>query len=190
MTTFHPGQSGLRDGEANRKVLVFTAFADTARYLYQYAGDRARNELHVHTALVCGDGGNATTLRRTDYDDILTDFSPRAKRRADQKTHFHEQTAEIDLLIATDCISEGQNLQDCDLLINYDILPAASVRRGRRIRHIASQRLDATKPAGTLLPGLRSGRRHGPLHLRPTQGNDAAAPRPGGRRTPRDRTPL
>jgi len=91
--------------------------------------------------LVCGDGGNATTLGRTDYDDILTNFSPRAKRRADQKTHFREQTAEIDLLIATDCISEGQNLQDCDLLINYDIHwnPVRIIQRFGRIDRIGSR---------------------------------------------------
>ena len=130
-----------RDGEPNRKVLVFTAFADTARYLYQHAGEWARDELHIHTALVCGDGGNATTLGRTDYDDILTNFSPRAKRRAEQKTHFREQTAEIALLIATDCISEGQNLQDCDLLINYDIHwnPVRIIQRFGRIDRIGSR---------------------------------------------------
>lgn len=130
-----------RDGEANRKVLVFTAFADTARYLYEHAGNWARSELHIHTALVCGDGGNKASLGRTDYDDILTNFSPRAKRRAEQQTHFREQTAEIDLLIATDCISEGQNLQDCDLLINYDIHwnPVRIIQRFGRIDRIGSR---------------------------------------------------
>ncbi len=130
-----------RDGEQNRKVLVFTAFADTARYLYEHVGAWARNELNLETALVCGDGGNATSLGRTDYDDILTNFSPRAKRRSDQKSHFREQSREIDLLIATDCISEGQNLQDCDLLVNYDIHwnPVRIIQRFGRIDRIGSR---------------------------------------------------
>jgi SNF2 family DNA or RNA helicase len=130
-----------RDGEKNRKVLVFTAFADTARYLYENVAVWARTDLKIDTALVCGDGGNATSLGRTDYDDILTNFSPRAKRRSDQKAHFREQAAEIDLLIATDCISEGQNLQDCDLLINYDIHwnPVRIIQRFGRIDRIGSK---------------------------------------------------
>ncbi len=130
-----------RDGEQNRKVLVFTAFADTARYLYENVGAWARNELEMETALVCGDGGNSTSLGRTDYDDILTNFSPRSKRRADQKSHFREQSKEIDLLIATDCISEGQNLQDCDLLVNYDIHwnPVRIIQRFGRIDRIGSR---------------------------------------------------
>lgn len=130
-----------RDGQPNRKVLVFTAFADTARYLYENVGAWARSELKVHTALVCGDGGNATSLGRTDYDDILTNFSPHAKRRSDQQSHFREQKAEIDLLIATDCISEGQNLQDCDLLVNYDIHwnPVRIIQRFGRIDRIGSR---------------------------------------------------
>jgi SNF2 family DNA or RNA helicase len=130
-----------RDGKANRKVLVFTAFADTARYLYEHIEPWARKELKIHTALVCGDGGNATSLGRTDYDDILTNFSPIAKRRADQAPRFPNQREEIDLLIATDCISEGQNLQDCDLLINYDIHwnPVRIIQRFGRIDRIGSR---------------------------------------------------
>lgn len=130
-----------RDGKANRKVLVFTAFADTARYLYKHLHGRAREELKIHTGLVCGDGGNAASLGRTDYDDILTNFSPKAKHRADQAAHFPNQKEEIDLLIATDCISEGQNLQDCDLLINYDIHwnPVRIIQRFGRIDRIGSR---------------------------------------------------
>ena len=130
-----------RDGKTNRKVLVFTAFADTARYLYENLAPWARQELKLHTALVCGDGGNEASLGRTDYDDILTNFSPLAKRRADQAPRFHEQREEIDLLIATDCISEGQNLQDCDLLINYDIHwnPVRIIQRFGRIDRIGSR---------------------------------------------------
>jgi SNF2 family DNA or RNA helicase len=130
-----------RDGKLNRKVLVFTAFADTARYLYENIAPWAQKELEIHTGLVCGDGGNAASLGRTDYDDILTNFSPLAKRRADQAAGFPNQREEIDLLIATDCISEGQNLQDCDLLINYDIHwnPVRIIQRFGRIDRIGSR---------------------------------------------------
>ncbi|MBX3419380.1 MAG: DEAD/DEAH box helicase family protein [Pirellulaceae bacterium] len=130
-----------RDGKQNRKVLVFTAFADTARYLYENLGKWARNDLKIHTGLVCGDGGNQASLGRTDFDDILTNFSPLAKRRADQTGRFPDQDSEIDLLIATDCISEGQNLQDCDLLINYDIHwnPVRIIQRFGRIDRIGSR---------------------------------------------------
>lgn len=130
-----------RDGKANRKVLVFTAFADTARYLYGHLDSWVRKELGIHTGLVCGDGGNTTSLGRTEFDDILTNFSPIAKRRADQALRFPDQKEEIDLLIATDCISEGQNLQDCDLLINYDIHwnPVRIIQRFGRIDRIGSR---------------------------------------------------
>ena len=126
------------DGRENRKVLVFTAFADTARYLYANLCPAVRGR-GGHVALVCGDGGNATTLGGTDYDEILTNFSPRAKRRAEQP-HF-PQDAEIDVLIATDCIAEGQNLQDCDLLVNYDIHwnPVRIIQRFGRIDRIGSR---------------------------------------------------
>jgi len=130
-----------RDGKPNRKVLVFTAFADTARYLYQQISDWAHKELNIQTALVCGDGGNRTSLGRSDYDSILTNFAPLAKRRSEQLGQFSEQDKEIDLLIATDCISEGQNLQDCDLLVNYDIHwnPVRIIQRFGRIDRIGSR---------------------------------------------------
>jgi len=130
-----------RDGKPNRKVLVFTAFADTARYLHEHLSPWARSELKIHTGLVCGDGGNAASLGRTDYDDILTNFSPLAKRRVEQLARFPNQQEEIDLLIATDCISEGQNLQDCDLLVNYDIHwnPVRIIQRFGRIDRIGSR---------------------------------------------------
>ncbi|WP_347268924.1 C-terminal helicase domain-containing protein, partial [Paracoccus sp. (in: a-proteobacteria)] len=130
-----------REGRQNRKVLVFTAFADTARYLHENLGPWARQELKIHTGLVCGDGGNAASLGRTDFDDILTNFSPISKRRADQTGAFPNQREEIDLLIATDCISEGQNLQDCDLLVNYDIHwnPVRIIQRFGRIDRIGSR---------------------------------------------------
>ncbi len=130
-----------RDGKPNRKVLVFTAFADTARYLYRHLQEWAKRELGIHSALVCGDGSNEATLGRTDYDDILTNFAPMAKRRSDQTVRFSNQGEEIDLLIATDCISEGQNLQDCDLLVNFDIHwnPVRIIQRFGRIDRIGSR---------------------------------------------------
>jgi SNF2 family DNA or RNA helicase len=130
-----------RDGKVNRKVLVFSAFADTARYLHKHLKAWAEEELGIHIGLICGDGGNTTSLGRSDYDDILTNFSPIAKRRDDQVPRFPNQVAEIDLLIATDCISEGQNLQDCDLLINYDIHwnPVRIIQRFGRIDRIGSR---------------------------------------------------
>lgn len=128
------------DGAPNRKVLVFTAFADTAKYLHRELLAWARS-LGLHVGLVVGDGTNAASLGGTDYDDILTNFSPRAKRRGEQCALFPNQREEIDLLIATDCISEGQNLQDCDLLINYDIHwnPVRIIQRFGRIDRIGSR---------------------------------------------------
>jgi superfamily II DNA or RNA helicase len=128
------------DGHENRKALVFTAFADTARYLYDALSDWARKELGVHIALVTGGtGGNAATLAPTDFNSILTNFSPRAKRRAQVPSLPQDQ--EIDILIATDCISEGQNLQDCDLVVNYDIHwnPVRLIQRFGRIDRIGSR---------------------------------------------------
>jgi SNF2 family DNA or RNA helicase len=130
-----------RDGRVNRKVLVFTAFADTAKYLHRELAAWARKELKIHVALVCGDGGNETSLGRSEFDDILTNFAPIAKERDRQTDRFRDQISEIDLLIATDCISEGQNLQDCDLLVNYDIHwnPVRIIQRFGRIDRIGSR---------------------------------------------------
>jgi SNF2 family DNA or RNA helicase len=128
-----------REGTLNRKILIFTAFADTARYLYEQISPWARQNLGIHTALIVGDGGNKASLGNTDYDDILTNFSPLSKSRAEQ-SRFPQDEA-IDLLIATDCISEGQNLQDCDLLVNYDIHwnPVRIIQRFGRIDRIGSK---------------------------------------------------
>ncbi len=125
-------------GEANKKVLVFTAFADTATYLYESLMPWARNDLGIHVALVCGGGDTRTTFGKTPFDQILTNFSPRSKWR--NKIPTMPQEGEIDLLIATDCISEGQNLQDCDYLINYDIHwnPVRIIQRFGRIDRIGS----------------------------------------------------
>ena len=123
-----------KDGRPNRKVLVFTTFADTARYLYENMADWARDELGVHIALVTGASGNRATLKASTFDDILGHFAPRAQQRP-------ETTEEIDILIATDCLSEGQNLQDCDLTVNYDIHwnPVRLMQRFGRIDRLGSR---------------------------------------------------
>jgi superfamily II DNA or RNA helicase len=128
-----------RDGKPVRKVIVFTAFADTAKYLHTHLAAPLRAALGIHTALIVGDGDNAASLGTVDFDDILTNFSPRSKNRAAQPRF--PQDEEIDLLIATDCISEGQNLQDCDFLINYDIHwnPVRIIQRFGRIDRIGSR---------------------------------------------------
>jgi len=122
----------------NRKVLIFTAFADTAEYLYEHLAPWARQNLKLESAVVTGTGRNQTTLRsiRKDFTSILTCFSPRAKERPEDLAH----EGDIDLLIGTDCISEGQNLQDCDWLINYDIHwnPVRIIQRFGRIDRIGS----------------------------------------------------
>ena len=122
----------------NRKVLVFTAFADTATYLYAQIAPWARQELGLHVALVTGTGANRTTFGRGEFAEILTNFSPRAKQR--DRIRTLPQEGEIDVLIATDCISEGQNLQDCDQLVNYDIHwnPVRIIQRFGRIDRLRS----------------------------------------------------
>ena len=125
-------------GEPNKKVLVFTAFADTATYLYESLLKWGTKHLEIEMALVCGGGNTRTTFGAGAYDQILTNFSPRSKQRS--KIPSLIQTGEIDLLIATDCISEGQNLQDCDYLVNYDIHwnPVRIIQRFGRIDRIGS----------------------------------------------------
>ena len=122
----------------NRKVIVFTAFADTAAYLYEQLSGWAKGELGVESALVTGTGANRTTFvgLRTDIHTLLTNFSPRSKERAAAA----DAPGEIDLLFATDCISEGQNLQDCDWLVNYDIHwnPVRIIQRFGRVDRIGS----------------------------------------------------
>lgn len=133
-----------KKGNPVYKVLVFTAFADTADYLYENLHSWALKEHKIHTALVTGGSFNKTTYQpkgykfHTDFNHILTNFSPISKRRAQISTL--PQDGEIDLLIATDCISEGQNLQDCDYLINYDIHwnPVRIIQRFGRIDRIGS----------------------------------------------------
>ena len=134
-----------RLGEPNRKLLVFTAFADTATYLYDHLSKWALTEHGLHTGLVCGSDRNRTNFApegsrpTTEFNHLLINFSPHSKNRA--QIPGMPQHGEIDLLIATDCISEGQNLQDCDCLINYDIHwnPVRIIQRFGRIDRLGSQ---------------------------------------------------
>ncbi len=122
----------------NKKVLIFTAFADTASYLYEHLAHDLHQDYHLHTAKVTGSDAPKSTLKKTyDFQSILTLFSPLSKNKA--VVLPHEQ--EIDILIGTDCISEGQNLQDCDYLINYDIHwnPVRIIQRFGRIDRIGSK---------------------------------------------------
>lgn len=133
----HPTTNTL--GHENRKIIVFCAFADTAAYLYEKIEEWVRKKLNVHVALVSGGAKpNRTTFGHADFTQILINFAPRAKQRAKMKSM--PQNGEIDVLIATDCISEGQNLQDCDLLVNYDIHwnPVRIIQRFGRIDRIGS----------------------------------------------------
>ncbi|MGK5092034.1 helicase-related protein [Deltaproteobacteria bacterium TL4] len=121
----------------NKKVLIFTAFSDTAQYLYESLKTWIKNDLKLHSALVCG-SYTQTTFGKTDYDSILLNFSPVSKNRSQMPDL--SQKEEIDILIATDCISEGQNLQDCDFLVNYDIHwnPVRIIQRFGRIDRLGS----------------------------------------------------
>ena len=129
----------------NRKVLVFTAFADTAAYLYDNLAPHLLNHHQVHCAKVTGSDAPQSTLgtvpgsrQNYDFQGLLTLFSPRSKEKA---AVFPNEPREIDILIGTDCISEGQNLQDCDTLINYDIHwnPVRIIQRFGRIDRIGSR---------------------------------------------------
>ena len=128
----HPINSG------NQKIIVFTAFSDTAHYLYAQLAPWAKSTLGIDAALVTGSAGIQTTLPglRKSMSGVLSAFAPRAKERPEELA----AEGEIDLLIATDCISEGQNLQDCDWLINYDIHwnPVRIIQRFGRIDRIGS----------------------------------------------------
>ena len=125
----------------NKKIIVFTAFSDTAQYLYDNIAPTVR-ALGSHIGLISGDNV-ATSLRDVsrsgfDFNKVLTLFSPISKEKASLYPGLNE---EIDVLIATDCISEGQNLQDCDYLINYDIHwnPVRIIQRFGRIDRIGSR---------------------------------------------------
>ena len=121
----------------NRKVLVFTAFADTANYLYVNLAPFGQR-LGLQSGKVTGSDAPKTTLRKSyDFQGVLTLFSPRSKEKA---VVLPNEPGELDILIGTDCISEGQNLQDCDYLVNYDIHwnPVRIIQRFGRIDRIGS----------------------------------------------------
>ena len=123
--------------ESNQKVLVFTAFADTADYLYQHLADLL-NKRGLESAKVTGSAPPKTTLKKSyDFQSVLALFAPVAQQKA---LALPDDSEEITLLVGTDCISEGQNLQDCDYLINYDIHwnPVRIIQRFGRIDRIGS----------------------------------------------------
>ena len=126
--------------EGNKKIIIFTAFADTAGYLYDNVSKFVKDNFGLNTAMVSGSVEGRTTVPklRSDLNTVLTCFSPIAK---DKHLLMPGDKTEIDFLIATDCISEGQNLQDCDYLINYDIHwnPVRIIQRFGRIDRIGSK---------------------------------------------------
>lgn len=130
----HPINAG------NKKIIIFTAFADTAGYLYDNVSQYVKENFGLNTAMVSGTVEGKTTVPklRSDLNTVLTCFSPISK---DKQLLMPNDNTEIDFLIATDCISEGQNLQDCDYLINYDIHwnPVRIIQRFGRIDRIGSK---------------------------------------------------
>ena len=126
--------------ENNKKVIIFTAFADTAQYLYDNISVYMKRKFNLNTAMVTGTVEGKTTINglRNDLNTVLTCFSPISK---DKHLLMANDKNDIDILIATDCISEGQNLQDCDFLINYDIHwnPVRIIQRFGRIDRIGSK---------------------------------------------------
>lgn len=130
----HPINAG------NKKIIIFTAFADTADYLFDTVGVYAKKKFGLETALITGSVDGKTTMPglKTDLNTVLTYFSPLSKGK---ELLGINDDREIDILIATDCISEGQNLQDCDYLINYDIHwnPVRIIQRFGRIDRIGSR---------------------------------------------------
>jgi len=128
----------INDG--NKKIIIFTAFADTAGYLYDNVSKYVKDNFGLNTAMVSGSVEGRTTVPRlrSDLNTVLTCFSPISK---DKHLLMPGDKTEIDFLIATDCISEGQNLQDCDYLINYDIHwnPVRIIQRFGRIDRIGSK---------------------------------------------------
>ena len=124
----------------NKKVLIFSAFSDTAEYLYGHVSNYVKNKFGLDTAVITGTIDGKTTVKgiKPNLNNVLTCFSPISKGR---DLLMPNSSAEIDILIATDCISEGQNLQDCDYLINYDIHwnPVRIIQRFGRIDRIGSR---------------------------------------------------
>jgi SNF2 family DNA or RNA helicase len=126
--------------EGNKKVIIFTAFSDTAEYLYDNVSVYVKQNFGLDTAMITGsvEGRTTAKLKQKDLNTVLTCFSPISK---DKHLLMPNDSTEIDVLIATDCISEGQNLQDCDYLINYDIHwnPVRIIQRFGRIDRIGSK---------------------------------------------------
>lgn len=126
--------------EGNKKVLIFSAFADTAQYLYQNVSGYIKGKYGLNTAMITGTVDGITTIQkfRATFNNVLTCFSPISK---DKALLMPDSNVNIDILIATDCISEGQNLQDCDYLVNYDIHwnPVRIIQRFGRIDRIGSK---------------------------------------------------
>lgn len=126
--------------EDNKKIIIFTAFTDTARYLYDNVSEYVKKNFGLNTAMITGsvDGKSTVAGLRNDLNTVLTCFSPKSK---DRDLFDSIPKVDIDILIATDCISEGQNLQDCDYLINYDIHwnPVRIIQRFGRIDRIGSR---------------------------------------------------
>ncbi len=124
----------------NRKVFIFSAFADTANYLYTHVSAHMKRAHGLDTAIVTGSADSKTTVKglKPTFNNVLTCFSPVSKGK---DVLMPGSSAELDVLIATDCISEGQNLQDCDYLINYDIHwnPVRIIQRFGRIDRIGSR---------------------------------------------------
>ena len=127
--------------EGNKKILVFSAFADTTNYLYQHLAPILLDKYGLHSARIQGaqSGNTANVCGNKDTDRLLTLFSPISKER--DVAYPDDKAVDIDVLIATDCVSEGQNLQDCDICINYDIHwnPVRIVQRFGRIDRIGSK---------------------------------------------------
>jgi superfamily II DNA/RNA helicase len=121
----------------NKKVIIFTAFSDTAKYLYNAIAEQFKDIYDVNTAIITGGDKPKTTNKniRNEFNTVLSRFSPKSKLKEGL-----DNKEQIDILIATDCISEGQNLQDCDCVINYDIQwnPVVLIQRFGRIDRIGS----------------------------------------------------
>ena len=124
----------------NQKIIIFTAFSDTADYLYENVSNVVKIKFGLNTAEVTGNIEGRTTIPkfRSDLNNVLMNFSPISKGKALLQA---QNTDRLDILIATDCISEGQNLQDCDYLVNYDIHwnPVRIIQRFGRIDRIGSK---------------------------------------------------
>jgi SNF2 family DNA or RNA helicase len=126
--------------EGNHKIIIFTAFSDTAEYLYTNVSDFVKSQFGLDTAMITGSVDGKTTIKgqRASMNEVLTLFSPISK---DKELLMPDNKNDISVLIATDCISEGQNLQDCDYCVNYDIHwnPVRIIQRFGRIDRIGSR---------------------------------------------------